>query len=74
MKAVLNMAYDKLIVPMEDAKLFMDALSRAEKLEQQYTDEGMMYYVGGTPHLPSIEFISDEDYAVGKAAGPKPKG
>ena len=73
MKAVINFPYDKLIVPMEDAKLFMDALSRAEKLEQKYTDSGMMYYVGGTPHLPTIEFISDEDYAVGKAAGPKPK-
>lgn len=77
MKALIELGYDKYIMPFEDAVVLIRTLENVERIESEYiSGQGQVYYIktDGRPMNATLQCISDDEYAVIKMRGPKPKG
>jgi hypothetical protein len=71
--ALVQIGYDKFVLPMRDAASIMAALENAEPYDTDGYGEDKLIYIGGrrTPRF-EVEMLSEPDYLQGKFAGPKP--
>lgn len=71
--ALVQIGYDKFVLPMRDAAAIMAALENAEPYETEgYGDERLIYIGGRTQPRFEFEVLPEPVYLQGKFAGVKP--
>lgn len=76
MKALVEIGYDKYVMPFEDAVVLLRTMENMERLEADYiSGQGQVYYIktDGRPMGAALQCLSDDDYAVIKMRGAKPE-
>lgn len=75
MKALVEIGYEKYVMPFDDAVVLIRTLENMERVESTYiSGQGTVLYIklDGTPPI-SLTCMTDEQYAVMKMRGPKPQ-
>ena len=76
MKALVELGYNKYVMPFEDAVVLLRTLENVEQLESEYiSGQGQVYYIKDNVGLPleaAVHCMTDDEYAVLKMRGPKP--
>lgn len=76
MKALVELGYNKYVMPFEDAVVLLRTLENVEQLESEYVSgQGQVYYLRDKVGLPleaALQCLTEDEYAVIKMRGAKP--